>query len=827
MNLSECLRPGHGRGLLFLLLSILLALSLAACSNPEKAKKEHLQRGQQYLKEKKYPEAALEFRNALQIDNNSADAHWGLAQAYEGQGNILAAIEELQRTVKFDPKNFADPKDHSAAALRLGNWYIAAYQQNHDSKLRKDAQDLADGVLAQDPNNIEARILQATILYTDGKHAEALAKLKEAVALDPNRIESLMSLARYYLQEHDLANAEAIYQHAIAINDKSALAHTQYGIFLAQQGKNDQAEAEFRRAIAADPTDRDARRTLASLFLATKQYDKAEAAYKELAELDKDRPDGRAVLADYYALVGRDADAIKIYQDIIQQSPDYVRGRYRLGEIMLQRGDYKGAGEQAEAVLSKNRNDKTALELRARIRLQQGAAKAAIDDLAQVLKQDPHDQQALYFMAQAQLGVNQVEQARSYASDLNKYYPDYLPGKLLQAQISLRAGGDDDMKAAQRTASEVIEGLNRIAPGAQLTPELMADLRAKAYTARGAAELRLKNTAAAHTDFAAARDAEPNAPASYVNLAAVALAENKPAEAEQLYERALQFEGANLDALGGLMNLYMAQKQFDRAHARIDQAIAAQSNNAGLHFLKAQIYGVQWGQALRENNGEQAKQYVQQTQDELNLALKLDPTNAAAMSSLAHLYINTGQPNQAIAQFRQVANTKPDTDGAMALTLIGMIEDQTDKRSDAVKDYKEALNHNPPADIQAIASNNLAWDYAEYSLGNLDEAMRLAQDVVRKYPDQPGYADTLGWVFYKKALYGAAVEQLQRAVDKTTAAGADSAVYRFHLGLALVKMSRNKDARQQLQQAVNLAANQNSVLTSQQVEEAKQALATL
>src|SRR5205085_6270428 len=162
MSRSECLRSGHGRRLLFLLLSVLLALALVACSNPAKAKAEHLQRGQQYLKDKKYAEAALEFRNALQLDDQSAEAHWGLAQAFEGQDNILPMIQELQRTVQLDPKN-------SDAAMRLGNWYMLAYQQNHQSSLKDDAQKLINDTLQRDPNNIEARILQATIWYIDGK----------------------------------------------------------------------------------------------------------------------------------------------------------------------------------------------------------------------------------------------------------------------------------------------------------------------------------------------------------------------------------------------------------------------------------------------------------------------------------------------------------------------------------------------------------------------------------------------------------------------------------------------------------------------------------
>ncbi len=172
MNRTECPRSGRGRGLPFLLLSLALALGLAACSNPEKAKAEHLQRAQQYLKEKKYQEAALEFRNALQLDERLADAHYGLAQAYEAQENFLPAIQELRRTLELKP-------DHPDAAVRLGNYYLLAFQANPNGNKehREQAWRLTKEVLERHPDFIEGHILKASLLYTDGKRDEALAAL--------------------------------------------------------------------------------------------------------------------------------------------------------------------------------------------------------------------------------------------------------------------------------------------------------------------------------------------------------------------------------------------------------------------------------------------------------------------------------------------------------------------------------------------------------------------------------------------------------------------------------------------------------------------------
>src|SRR5215471_3781251 len=96
---------------------IAFALFLGACTTPEKAKAQHVARGQALLKEKKFQEASLEFRNALQIDDHLADAHWGLASAYEGLQRYQEAFEEMKQVVELDPNNLD-------VRVRLGNYYL-------------------------------------------------------------------------------------------------------------------------------------------------------------------------------------------------------------------------------------------------------------------------------------------------------------------------------------------------------------------------------------------------------------------------------------------------------------------------------------------------------------------------------------------------------------------------------------------------------------------------------------------------------------------------------------------------------------------------------
>jgi tetratricopeptide (TPR) repeat protein len=767
-----------------IVLSVLLAavLAIAGCANPEKAKIAHVEKGEAYLKDESFQEASLEFRNAIQIDEKLASAHWGLARAYEGLQRFPEAFEELRKTTELDADNLD-------ARVKLGNYYIAGAKGHPE--LVAEAERLAKEILQKNGNHVEGHILMGSVLYARNERDQAFKEINHAIELDPRRVESYLSLARFYIVVNDKAKAEETFQRAITVNNNSGLAHTEYGKYLVQLNRLVDAEAEMSKAVEVEPSNRSSRFILASFYLVNKQLDKAELAYKALADLDKDKPEGRAVLADFYSSINRLDEAVNIYQEILTKSPDFTQGRYRLGEIMLMRGDTQGAMVQVDEVLKKDQHDRQALLLRARVRAQTGQSDdllAAVEDLKEVLVQEPNSRAGLYFMAQANFNLGNMDQARGFAGDLERNYPDYLPAKLMQVQIDLAQG---DSKTAQRLASELIDRLNQTAPDRQSSPQMLAELRAKTYLARGAAALEQGNTAGARKDFMMARDAAPKDTFPYISLAGVALVENKIEEATGFYENALSIDGTNFNALSGLIRLYARNNELNKAHARIDQILNAYPVNASLHYLKAQIYGF-------EHNSAQAE-------DELHKTLELDPNYIAAYSSLGALFINTNQQDRAIAEYQKILERRPDN--ATAYTLIGMLDDSRQNYDAAAESYRKALGKDQNA---VIAANNLAWLYAVNGKGNLDEAVRLAQSVVQKNPNIPGFVDTLGWVYYKKGLYGAAVEQLQKAValDERAARNANGNAapnYHYHLGMALKARGDKVAARRELEQAVRLS----------------------
>ena len=784
-------------------LSVLLlaVLALSGCTNAEKAKTEHVRRGDAYLKEQKYQEASLEYRGALQIDGNMAAAHWGLAQAFEGLQRYPEMIDSLRKAIDLDKNNLD-------ARIKLGNYYLAL--SKGQAQYIDEAERLAKEVLDKDANNIEGHILMGSILFARNDKDKAFAELNHAIDLNPNRVESYLSLAKFYIVTNDRNKAEDLFKKTIAINANSPVVHVEYGKFLAQGNRLPEAEAELNKAVEVDPKDHNARFTLASFYLVNKQLDKAESNFKQLAALDPDKPESQAVLAEFYAFINRTDDAVKIYQDLLAKAPDYMDGRYRLGEILLRRGDVQGATAQMDEVLKKDQHDRQALLLRARIRMkdnQPDGLKAAKEDLTEVLRQEPTSRGGLYYMAQANLNLGDLDKARSFAGELERNYPDFIPAKAMTLQVTMNSGGS--AKTVIALATDLINRLSKTAPDRDISAAQLADLQERTYLARGAAEIQDKNFAAARQDFETARQMSPGDPNIYNNLAFAALAENKPQDAIAAFENALNVDATNFIALDGLITQYARTKDFDKAHSRVDQALGQYPNVSWLHYLKGQVYGYQ-------NNASAAEA-------EFRRALEIDPNYLRAYSSLAALYISSKQEDRAIAEYKKILAIRPDNPSVY--TLIGMLEDARQNYDGAIESYRKALELDQNA---SIAANNLSWLYAVTGKGNIDEAVRLAQAVVQRNPDVAGYADTLGWVYYKKNLFAAAADQLQKAVNLDEAAaravnGSPSATYRYHLGMALKGKGDKDGSRRELETALRLAEKR----PFPDAEEAKKALATL
>ena len=117
----------------------------AGCTDKEQAKKQFFENGERFMKEKKYPEAILEFRNAVAQDDKYGEARLKLAEAYIATANAAAALREYVRAADLLPQN-NDAQIKAASLLMLAGQF-------------EDARTRVLPVVDRDPSNVEAQIM--------------------------------------------------------------------------------------------------------------------------------------------------------------------------------------------------------------------------------------------------------------------------------------------------------------------------------------------------------------------------------------------------------------------------------------------------------------------------------------------------------------------------------------------------------------------------------------------------------------------------------------------------------------------------------------------
>src|SRR6266481_1108351 len=126
---------------ILLMVGLALVAGVACGQSPEVKKQGALTRGEKYLKDGKPNEAIIEFRNALQIDQNFVPAIQGLGRAYAAKSWYRDALREFQRAQKSAPDSLSLAADVGRSSVEVGAWNEAEAQ--------------ATLILGKDPHNRE------------------------------------------------------------------------------------------------------------------------------------------------------------------------------------------------------------------------------------------------------------------------------------------------------------------------------------------------------------------------------------------------------------------------------------------------------------------------------------------------------------------------------------------------------------------------------------------------------------------------------------------------------------------------------------------------
>jgi len=708
---------------------VLVAVLLVSCNISPKARRDRfVNKGKTLLQKQDYARALLEFRNAIRILPQDAEAYYELGVAYSGQGDLGKAFMAYRQALTFRPK-------YVEAQLRIAQIQLAS----GDEALTKDANQRLKALV--EDSHATAEVLN-TLAFTElrlGNMETAIQSFEGALAQSPGELLSSVMLARAKLSQKDAKSAEGILMKACGDLPQSADARRILGEFYAYQGRTTEADAELRRALRLDAKNGLAIMDLGRLAFAAGHNQDAGEMFKRASSLE---PFKSAYAAFLYE-AGRLDEAVREYERLSKDEPEDRKLRTDL--IMAYRLTNRAADADRllEKVIKSNPGDTDALVQRGEIELERGQFDLAEADVQKVLKLKPSAPEAHYIFAKLNQNRGLTLLYRQELSRALQLNPALMP---IRVELMQNLVNTNEAKAAL--------ALFESAPPYQRTLVPMLVQRNWAYWSLGELVEMRKGI-----DQGLAQEKTPDL---LIQDGLWRLRNGDPTRARAVLEDALKLNPTDMRALVAIKQTYMSQNNSSMAVQKVKEYAAQYPRSASVqNFLGTMLMGSGGRVDARKA---------------FTTAVEIDPGLLDAEMNLVQLDVADGKMEDARKRLEKVV-TKAGAN-LTARRWLGNLEEMIGNHNKAIQHYRQVVASNPE-DPQA--TNNLAYLLSEQA-NQVDEALKFAQKAVELAPTRPAYCDTLGWVLYRKGLYSSAIPYLERA-----SADSESIVWKYHLAMAYAK----------------------------------------
>ena len=729
------------------LLCVCVALGSAACSRDvEKAKREYVQRGDDYIKNKNVDAAIIEYRNAIQRDPRFAEAYQKLATAYLTRGDGSEALRASVTAADLLP-NADEAQLQAGELLLLSGQFV-------DARVR------AQKVLGRSANNVRARVLLGNATAGLKDIDSAIQQFEEAIRLDPNQSGIYMGLAALKASQGDREAAERTFKQAVETDPKSVTARLALAQFYWSTERFEEAEKTLKAAHDAIPDNARTNMALAVFYQATRRAAEAEPFLRAAVQADPS-PRTRTVLADYYIARNRIADAKPLLEPLAKDRRFGALASLRLAGIAQIEGRPEDALQIIDATLTTQPKNATVLAAKADLLRQQRKFDDATKVADQALAVNPASTEAHFVRGRALMAQGRLDQAEQAFNNALKANPRAEAARVELARLKLR----NDATEAGRLAAQVVEAN----PG-NLTARLTmarAHVQKQEYTQAKQILDELTRVA-------------PKAAPVHTLMGTLLVRQRDLVGARAAFTRALEIDPMDLESLEGITTLDFSTKQQAAAIARLEALLPRAGSNPGVLTIAAKAY------AAARDFGAAERLLVK--------AIELDPSSLGAYKTLGGVYIAQKRIGEARAQLVKAASREEKPVGV--LTVIGMLDLMENRIPSAQEQFEKVLKMDPQA---GVAANNLAWIYAEHG-GSLDIALQMAKSAETQLPNEAEVSDTLGWIYFKKGLYPQSIVALQRSVQLDP----KNANSIYHLALAHEKSGDRAEARRVMSQYLSL-----------------------
>ncbi len=770
-------------GFMKLTIVSVLVVFLVACGGAEERKVKYLEKGKAYLEEKNYDKAKIEFKNVLQIDPKFADAYFYMGQLEEKNKELKKALGNYKKAIELNP-------EYTLAQIKLSKIYVIAGTK----ELIDQAKELLSLAKKKQPDNIEAKLILATIEYKTGSKLKARKDIELIVEEDKNLVEGVSLLSSLYLFEGNESKAISVLEKGVKDNSKSVSLRIALAKLLAKNNKLEEAISYLKESIVLEPEKYALKIALSSFYVSSNQVDKAESVLREAIEQDDDDVQRYLVLVEmlssrvslkkgdeelqaairnkpelhglkfaqvkFYEKTGKREKAKAVLKEIITNRAYEVEGlnaRNQLAKYLLEEGDQKGAKKHVDEVMAEHPNNNDALLISSKLALMNLDAITAINGLRTIVKNAPKNAEASLLLAQA----HEINKESALAENELKKSIEVNP---VNDQVHVNYAR---YLASKGRIDEAVDVVDKAQAYFKDSYDLM-EVKLKILASQGK-----------ETETLALLDLmeQSNASKSEVNInkGQYYLSKGKIDKAIEQFEKAYIKSQDKFKPLQLIVKAYAMNGSPEKALQRLQSRLKKNPDDVIAILLTGQVYLVQ--------------KKIEAARAKFIRASEIAESWLIPYSNLAATYLAENDLVKAMSVY-QKAVTKLKNKSAVQMKIAAIYEKQK-KYSDAMGVYENILEVSAS---HMLAANNYASLLLDY--GSDADALK-ALDLSKKFEklQQPALQDTLAWANAKTGNSAKAIEILRPIVEKAP----KIAVFRYHLGYALYHMDDKAAAKSHLE----------------------------
>jgi cellulose synthase operon protein C len=410
-----------------------------------------------YVEHRRTDDAENELRGLAAVNSSNSEAALDLIRfLYTTKRDPVAARQELNRRISaggevflyqmaladmdFADGNLADgrqlleglistessPEHGRTAKIALAQIYLS--DRNFEP-----AEKLATDVLRDDPHNVSALKLRASVRLERAQLDAAIADLADALNYQPRSTDLMLLLARTYERSGLIELADKQFADATRISDLDANIGLEYAAFLQRRGSIARAEDILIGLDKRRPNNVQVLSALAQVRLARQNWRGAQEIAESIRRIDNNGGVADQILGT--ALIGRNKynEAITAFQSAFNAAPTVAQPMDSLVGALLKANRKDQAVTFLKSALTKNPDNANALVLLGSIQLSSGAPDLALKNFLAAVKAQPKDIVGYRALVDLYVSQKNYDEAIKVVRSGIQQQPDVIPLHMILA----------------------------------------------------------------------------------------------------------------------------------------------------------------------------------------------------------------------------------------------------------------------------------------------------------------------------------------------------------------------------------------------------------